>query len=303
MIKRILAAMVALLVTAAAAAQNTTSNARPRARDLGLKVGILPAGPLDAITDVAGVEIGQTTIIQGTDVRTGVTAILPHPGNIFREKVPGTIFVGNAFGKLAGFSQVNELGDIETPILLTSTLSVPRVADALIDYMLALPGNEDVESINPLVGETNDGYLNDIRGRHITREDVFAAIKNAKSGAVEEGSVGAGTGTVAFGFKGGIGTSSRRLPPKLGGYTVGVLVQTNFAGVLTIAGAPVGRELGRYYLREEVGGTAKDRANGSVIIVIATDAAVEARNLKRIAARAMLGLGRTGAAGSNGSGE
>jgi|SRR6266480_7831479 len=303
MIKRILAAMVALLVTAAAVAQNTPSNARPRASDLGLKLGILPTGPLNAITDVAGVEVGHTTIIRGDDVRTGVTAILPHSGNLFREKVPGAVFVGNAFGKLAGSTQVNELGEIETPILLTSTLSVPRVADALIDYMLGLPGNEDVESINPLVGETNDGYLNDIRGRHITREDVFAAIKNAKSGPVEEGSVGAGAGTVAFGFKGGIGTSSRRLPPKLGGYTVGVLVQTNFAGVLTIAGAPVGRELGRYYLREEVGGTAKDRANGSVIIVIATDAPVEARNLKRIAARAMLGLGRTGAAGSNGSGD
>ena len=303
MIKRILAAMVALLATAAIVAQNTTSNGRPRASELGLKVGILPTGPLNAITDVAGVEVGHTTIIRGDDVHTGVTAILPHPGNLFREKVPGAIFVGNAFGKLAGSTQVNELGEIETPILLTSTLSVPRVADALIDYMLALPGNEEVESINPLVGETNDGYLNDIRGRHITREDVFAAIKNAKSGAVEEGSVGAGTGTVAFGFKGGIGTSSRRLPPKLSGYTVGVLVQTNFAGVLTIADAPVGRELGRYYLREEVGGTAKDRANGSVIIVIATDAPVEARNLKRIAARAMLGLGRTGAAGSNGSGD
>jgi len=286
--------MVALLVTAAAVAQNTPSNARPRASDLGLKLGILPTGPLNAITDVAGVEVGHTTIIRGDDVRTGVTAILPHSGNLFREKVPGAVFVGNAFGKLAGSTQVNELGEIETPILLTSTLSVPRVADALIDYMLGLPGNEDVESINPLVGETNDGYLNDIRGRHITREDVFAAIKNAKSGPVEEGSVGAGAGTVAFGFKGGIGTSSRRLPPKLGGYTVGVLV---------IAGAPVGRELGRYYLREEVGGTAKDRANGSVIIVIATDAPVEARNLKRIAARAMLGLGRTGAAGSNGSGD
>jgi len=208
----------------------------PRASDLGLKIGILPTGPLDAITDVAGVEVGHTTIIRGGDVRTGVTAILPHPGNLFREKVPGAVFVGNAFGKLAGSTQVNELGEIETPILLTSTLSVPRVADALIDYMLALPGNEDVESINPLVGETNDGYLNDIRGRHITREDVFAAIRNAKGGPVEEGSVGAGTGTVAFGFKGGIGTSSRRLPPKLGGYTVGVLVQTNFGGVLTIAG-------------------------------------------------------------------
>src|SRR5438552_16419532 len=302
MIKRILAAMVALLVTAAAVAQNTPSNARPRASDLGLKLGILPTGPLNAITDVAGVEVGHTTIIRGDDVRTGVTAILPHSGNLFREKVPGAVFVGNAFGKLAGSTQVNELGEIETPILLTSTLSVPRVADALIDYMLGLPGNEDVESINPLVGETNDGYLNDIRGRHITREDVFAAIKNAKSGPVEEGSVGAGAGTAACGLKGGSGTSSRRLPPKLGGYTVGVLVQTNFAGVLTIAGAPVGRELGRYYLREEGGGTAEDRAHGSVIIVIATDAAVEARNLKRIAARAMLGLGRTGGAGSNGSG-
>jgi hypothetical protein len=203
MTKKILAAMAVLLV-AAAAAQNTTPDARPRASDLGLKVGILPTGPLDAITDVAGVEVGHTTIIRGGDVRMGVTAILPHPGNLFREKVPGAVFVGNAFGKLAGSTQVNELGEIETPILLTSTLSVPRVADALIDYMLALPGNEDVESINPLVGETNDGYLNDIRGRHITREDVFAAIKNAKSGRVEEGSVGAGTGTVAFGFKGGI---------------------------------------------------------------------------------------------------
>jgi len=305
MTKKILAAVVSLLVTAAPVAQNTPSNVRPRASDLGLKVGILPTGPLDAITDVAGVEVGHATIIRGDDVRTGVTAILPHPGNLFREKVPGAVFVGNAFGKLAGSTQVNELGEIETPILLTSTLSVPRVADALIDYMLALPGNEDVESINPLVGETNDGYLNDIRGRHIAREDVFAAIKNAKNGAVEEGAVGAGTGTVAFGFKGGIGTSSRRLPPKLGGYTVGVLVQTNFGGVLAIAGAPVGRELGRYYLREELqqGGSATDQGKGSVMVVIATDAPVDARNLKRMAARAMLGLGRTGAAGSNGSGD
>lgn len=298
-------ASLALLSAAACMAQNATSEARPRAPELGLKVGILQAGPLDAITDVSGVQIGQTTIMRGDDVRTGVTAILPHPGNLFREKVPGAVFVGNAFGKLAGSTQVNELGEIETPIVLTSTLSVPRVADAVLDYMLALPGNEDVESINPLVGETNDGYLNDIRGRHITREDVFAAIKNAKSGPVEEGSVGAGTGTVAFGFKGGIGTASRRLPSKLGGYTVGVLVQTNFGGVLTMAGAPVGRELGRYYLREELepSGTTVDRANGSVMVVIATDAPVEARNLKRMAARAMLGLGRTGAAGSNGSGD
>jgi D-aminopeptidase len=305
MTKTILATVVIILMTATAVAQNTTTDARPRARDLGLKVGILPTGPLDAITDVAGVEVGHATIIRGTDVRTGVTAILPHPGNLFREKVPGAVFVGNAFGKLAGSTQVSELGEIETPILLTSTLSVPRVADALIDYMLALPGNENVESINPLVGETNDGYLNDIRGRYITREDVFSAIKNAKSGPVEEGSVGAGTGTVAFGFKGGIGTSSHRLPPKLGGYTIGVLVQTNFGGVLTIAGAPVGRELGRYYLREELqqGGSTTDRGNGSVMVVIATDAPVDARNLKRMAARAMLGLGRTGAAGSNGSGD
>jgi len=305
MSKKILAALVFWLVTTTAGTQSMTSNVRPRASDLGLKVGILPTGALDAITDVAGVEVGQSTIIRGDEVRTGVTAILPHPGNLFREKVPGAVFVGNAFGKLAGSTQVNELGEIETPILLTSTLSVPRVADALIDYMLALPGNENVESINPLVGETNDGYLNDIRGRHITKEDVVAAIRNAKGGSVEEGSVGAGTGTVAFGFKGGIGTSSRRLPPKLGGYTVGVLVQTNFGGVLTIAGAPVGRELGQYYLREEVqqGSGAADRGNGSVMIVIATDAPVDARNLKRMAARAMLGLGRTGAAGSNGSGD
>jgi D-aminopeptidase len=305
MIRKILVGVVCLLTTVGAAAQTASSNARPRALDLGLKIGVLPTGPLDAITDVAGVEVGQTTLIRGDDIRTGVTAILPHPGNLFRDKVPGAVFVGNAFGKLAGSTQVNELGEIETPILLTSTLSVPRVADALIDYMLALPGNENVESINPLVGETNDGYLNDIRGRHITREDVFAAIRNAKGGPVEEGAVGAGTGTVAFGFKGGIGTSSRRLPTKLGGYTVGVLVQTNFGGVLTIAGAPIGKELGRYYLREDLQqeSGATDRGNGSVMIVIATDAPVLARNLKRMAARAMLGLGRTGAAGSNGSGD
>src|SRR5436190_3519312 len=279
--------------------------ARQRAREAGVAVGVLPPGQLNAITDVAGVEVGHKTLTRGDNVRTGVTAILPHNGNLFREKVPGAIFVGNAFGKLAGSTQVNELGEIETPILLTSTLSVPRVADALIDYMLALPGNEEVESINPLVGETNDGYLNDIRERHITREDVFAAIKNAKGGPVEEGAVRAGTGTVVCGFKGGIGTSSRRLPPKLGGYTVGVLVQTNFGGVLAISGAPVGRELGQYYLREELqqtGGT-KDRGNGSVMIVVATDAPMDARNLKRLAARAWLGVARTGSSGSNGSGD
>jgi len=286
------------------------SQNRPRARDLGIKVGVLPTGPLNAITDVNGVLVGHTTIVRGDNVRTGVTAILPHGGNLFREKVPGAVFVGNGFGKLAGSTQVNELGEIETPILLTSTLSVPRVADYLLDYMLSLPGNEDVMSINPVVGETNDGYLNDIRGRHITRDDVFAAIKGAKTGAVTEGSVGAGTGTVAFGFKGGIGTSSRKLPAKLGGFTVGVLVQTNFGGVLTINGAPVGQELDRYYLREELSQAAtrpRDRkesdADGSIIIVIATDAPVDARNLERMAARAMMGLARTGAAGSNGSGD
>src|SRR4051812_47896306 len=213
---------------------NGQDNKRPRARDAGVVVGVLPTGPLNTITDVAGVTVGHTTLIKGDNVRTGVTVILPHGGNLFREKVPGAVFIGNAFGKLAGSTQVNELGEIETPIMLTSTLNVPRVADATIDYMLALAGNESVQSINPLVGETNDGYLNDIRGRYVGRDEVFSAIKNARSGAVEEGAVGAGAGTVAFGFKGGIGTSSRKLPTALGGYTVGVLVQSNFGGILTI---------------------------------------------------------------------
>lgn len=279
-----------------------SQNSRPRAREAGVIVGVLPTGPLNGITDVDGVLVGHTTIIRGDNIRTGVTAILPHGGNLFREKVPGAVFVGNGFGKLAGSTQVNELGEIETPILLTSTLAVPRVADFLIDYMLALPGNEDVQSINPLVAETNDGYLNDIRGRHISRDDVFSAIKNAKGGAVTEGSVGAGTGTVAFGFKGGIGTASRKLPARLGGFTVGVLVQSNFGGILTINGAPVGRELGRYYLKDELTGQA-NQPDGSIIIVIATDAPLDARNLNRMAARAMMGLARTGAAGSNGSGD
>src|SRR5215216_3511626 len=294
-------------------ALSSQSQNRPRAREAGVIVGVLPTGPLNAITDVDGVLVGHTTIIRGDNIRTGVTAILPHGGNLFKEKVPGAVFVGNGFGKLAGSTQVNELGEIETPILLTSTLSVPRVADFVIDYMLALPGNEKVQSSNPLVAETNDGYLNDIRGRHISRDDVFSAIKTAKSGAVAEGSVGAGTGTVAFGFKGGIGTASRRLPVRLGGFTVGVLVQSNFGGILTINGAPVGRELGRYYLKDEIAGPTDERRpklrpklnepDGSIIIVIATDAPLDARNLNRLAARAMLGLARTGAAGSNGSGD
>src|SRR2546421_606103 len=292
---------------------------RARARDLGIVVGVLPPGPLNAITDVAGVAVGQTTLNKGDNIRSGVTAILPHTGNLFREKVPGAVFVGSAFGKLAGSTQVNELGEIETPIMLTSTLNVPRVADATIDYMLALPGNEDVQSINPLIGETNDGYLNDIRGRYVGRDEVFSAIKSARGGAVEEGCVGAGTGTVAFGFKGGIGTSSRKLPASLGGYTVGVLVQSNFGGILTINGAPVGRELGKYYLKEQLSGTdfslckpgeknSTDlslchSADGSIMIVIATDAPIDHRNLQRLAARSMMGLARTGAAGSNGSGD
>ncbi len=331
-----LAFALALVAPTAHMQTNTQKNTRPRARDVGVKVGVLPTGALNAITDVAGVRVGHATVVRGADVRTGVTAILPHAGNLFREKVAGAVFVGNGFGKLAGATQVNELGEIETPILLTSTLSVPRASDALIDYMLALPGNEDVRSVNPLIAETNDGGLNDIRGRHVTREDVHAAIRNATNGAVEEGAVGAGTGTIAFGFKGGIGTSSRKLPPALGGYTVGALVQTNYGGVLGINGAPVGRELGRFYLREELERAASglasprasglasarasderravdgdderkavdgDTADGSIIIVIATDAPVDARNLRRLAARAMLGLGRTGASGSNGSGD
>ena len=305
MANKLFAIAMVLLATAFGTAQSASPNARPRASDLGLKVGILPTGPLDAITDVAGVEVGQTTIVRGDNIRTGVTAVLPHTGNLYREKVPAAIFVGNGFGKLTGSTQVDEMGNIETPILLTSTTSVPRVADAVISYMLALPGNEDVLSINPVVGETNDGYLNDIRGRHITPDDVLSAIKGAKGGAVEEGDVGAGTGTVVFGWKGGIGTASRRVPKVLGGYTVGVLVQTNFGGVLTIAGAPVGQELGQYYLRKELeqSGSAKDKADGSCMVVVATDAPLDSRNLKRLAARALMGVARAGGSASNGSGD
>jgi D-aminopeptidase len=303
MSRRFAVLLILLLVSSATIAQ--TSNPRPRARDLGLKIGVLPSGPNGAITDVPGVLVGQTTINRGPNIHTGVTAILPHSGNLFREKVPAAIAIGNAFGKLSGYTQVEELGDIETPILLTSTTSVPRVEDAVITYMLNLPGNEQVMSINPVVGETNDGFLSDIRGRHITPDDVFSAIRNAKSGPVDEGAVGAGTGTVAFGWKGGIGTASRRLPANLGGYTIGVLVQTNYGGVLTIGGAPVGQELGQYYLRQELQavGNGTDNAKGSCMIVIATDAPLDARNLKRLAARTLLGLARTGGSSSNGSGE
>ena len=282
--------LLVLALAAAAALMGQPSTKRPRASEIGLVIGALPAGPLDAITDVAGVRVGHTTVIAGDNVRTGVTVILPHNGNLFRDKVPGAVFVGNGFGKLAGSTQVEELGEIETPIALTSTLNVPRVADALLDYMLALPGNERVLSINPLVAETNDGYLNDIRGRHVGTAEVRRAIEAAHDGAVEEGAVGAGAGTVAFGFKGGIGTASR----KVSGYTVGVLVQSNFGGTLRMNGAPVGREL-----RE----SGPNSGRGSIIMVVATDAPVDARNLRRMAARTIFGLGRTGSDGSNGSGD
>ena len=280
--------LIAALVPLVLGAQDVAR--RPRAPEIGLHVGTLPAGPLDAITDVAGVRVGQVTLIRGDAIRTGVTVVLPPGENIFREKVPGAVYVGNAFGKLVGSTQVEELGEIESPIALTSTLNVARVADALLDYLLALPGNEQVRSVNPLVAETNDGYLNDIRGRNVGRAEVLQAIAGARGGAVEEGAVGAGTGTVAFGWKGGIGTASR----KAGAYTVGALVQTNFGGELRMNGAPVGRELRR---------SGPNSGNGSCVMLVATDAPVDARNLRRMAARTMFGLARTGSSGSNGSGD
>jgi len=270
--------------------------ARPRARDLGIHPGIYPTGPLNAITDVAGVEVGQATVARGDDVRTGVTAILPHAGNMFQDKVAASVYVSNAFGKLVGSTQVNELGQIETPIILTNTLSVWDAAAALTSWELALPGNEGVRSINPVVGETNDGWLNDIRGRHVTVADVQQALANARGGPVEEGSVGAGEGTVAFGWKGGIGTSSRALPKEAGSYTIGVLVQTNFGGRLTIAGVPVWKYLQPSDFRG-------DRANGSCMIIVATDAPLTSRQLHRLAKRAIFGMARAGATGSNGSGD
>ncbi len=268
-------------------------------RDYGIAIGVLPPGARNAITDVSGVAVGQTTLIGGDNIRTGVTAIVPHPGNIFQNKVPAAVYVGNGFGKLTGTTQIRELGNIETPIVLTNTLSVPTAADALIDHAFSFAANADVHSVNPVVGETNDGYLNDIRGRHVRKPDVLKAIAGATTGAVEEGNVGAGTGTVAFGFKGGIGTASRRLPAKLGGYTVGVLVQTNFGGVLKVDGVPVGKTLHRYYLSDKL----NDSPDGSCMIVVATDAPLGSRNLERLAKRAMLGLGRTGGIASNGSGD
>ncbi|MBI3005789.1 MAG: P1 family peptidase [Ignavibacteriales bacterium] len=272
---------------------------RPRLEDLGVEIGVFKRGNLNAITDVTGVRVGHVTIVQGEDIRTGVTAIVPHNGNLFQEKVPAAIFVGNGFGKLLGATQVEELGTVETPILLTNTLNVWEVASGIVQYILSLSGNENVRSVNPVVGETNDGFLNDIRGRHVKREGAVEAIRKATSGPVEEGCVGAGTGTTCFGWKGGIGTSSRILPPTMGGFTVGALVQTNFGGVLDFAGVPVGKELGRYAFKDGL----KYTGDGSCMIVVATDAPLISAQLKRVAKRAALALGRTGSAMHHGSGD
>ena len=274
-------------------------NGRPRAREIGLKIGVFNTGPANTITDVPGLAVGHETMIRGNSVRTGVTAILPHQGNIFKDKVPAAIYVGNGFGKLIGLSQVNELGEIETPILLTNTLSVGQAADVLIRYVLSVPGNGEVRSVNPVVGETNDGFLNEIRGQHVGAEEVTAALRAARTDPPEEGSVGAGTGTVALGFKGGIGCASRRLPSDLGDNMVGVLVQSNFGGSLRINGAPLGHELGESYVRGDPG--LLDL--GSVVAVIATDACLDSRNLRRLAARSQLGLARTGFVSDNRSGD
>jgi D-aminopeptidase len=277
-----------------------SSDDRLRARALGVSPGIFPPGQLNGITDVAGVRVGHATVVTGDSIRTGVTAILPHGGNLFRDRVPAAIHVANGFGKLLGSTQVNELGELETPVLLTCTLCVWRAADALVEWILEQPGMEDVRSVNPVVAETNDGRLNAIRTRPIGSKEVRAALAAASAGRVAEGSVGAGTGTVAFGWKGGIGTSSRVLPKKLGGSTVGVLVQTNFGGILQVLGAPVGKALGRYSFQKEV---ETERGEGSIIIVVATDAPLSHRNLRRLAERAVLGLGRTGSFAGNGSGD
>jgi D-aminopeptidase len=272
---------------------------RPRMREFGIETGVLKPGQLNAITDVPGVKVGHVTLIIGDNIRTGVTAILPHEGNLFQEKVPAAVYVGNAYGKLMGSTQIEELGNMETPIILTNTLSVPTAAEALIDYILSLPGNERVSSVNPVVGETNDGWLNDIRGRHVKKEHVLEAINKAQSGPVEEGAVGAGTGTICFGYKGGIGTASRKLPDSRGGYTVGVLVQTNHGGVLQINGYPVGVRLGRRYIED----SPEDSSSGSCMVIVATDAPLDSRNLKRLAKRALLGIARTGGFYSNSSGD
>ena len=270
-----------------------------RARESGLKIGVLPTGKFNSITDVSGVKIGHTTIITGENIRTGVTAIIPHEGNLFQSKVPAAVFVGNGFGKLSGSTQIAELGTLESPVILTNTLNVAEGIQGIIEYTLSQQGNEQVQSVNAVVGETNDGNLNDIRGRHVTKQDVISAIQAAKGGTVTEGSVGAGTGTVCFGYKGGIGTSSRKLPQSLGGYTVGVIVQTNFGGVLQIDGVPVGEELGKFSFSDKL----LNNVDGSCMIVVATDAPLDARNLERLAKRAFLGMGKTGGIAANGSGD
>ena len=275
---------------------------RARARDLGVKPGVFTPGKMNAITDVAGVRVGQTTVVEGETVRTGVTAILPHGGNLFTERVPAALHVGNGFGKITGVTQLRELGELETPILLTCTLCVWKAADAMVGWLLEQPGMNNVRSINPVVAETNDGGLNDIRSRPIRPEHVREALTSASTGPVAEGAVGAGTGTVAFGWKGGIGTSSRVLPASLGGWTLGVLVQSNFGGVFQVMGAPVGKELGQYSFRRDVE-TPGERGDGSIVMVIATDAPLSDRNLERLAARAIMGLSRTGSSASNGSGD
>ncbi len=283
-----------------AVAEAGSAQQRVRARELGVAPGVFQPGTLNSITDVAGVRVGQVTVIEGDSVRTGVTAILPHGGNAYRERVPAALHVGNGFGKLLGATQLGELGELETPILLTCTLCVWKAADAMVEWLLGLPDMGGVRSINPVVAETNDGGLNAIRARPISAEHVRSALTTASAGAVAEGSVGAGTGTTAFGWKGGIGTSSRKLPASLGGWTVGVLVQSNFGGVLQMLGAPVGRELGRYSFRTD---TTRDQGDGSIIMVVATDAPLSDRNLQRVAARAIMGLARTGSSASNGSGD
>jgi D-aminopeptidase len=276
------------------------SGPRPRAREAGVAPGVLPPGPLNCITDVAGVLVGHYTLVEGDDIRTGATAILPHGGDLYQSRVPAGVAVGNGFGKLVGSTQIVELGEIETPIVLTNTLAAPRAAEALIDWTLTRPRNRDVRTVNAVVGETNDGLLNDIRRPSLTSAMIREAVENAEGGPVEEGCVGAGTGTVAFGWKGGMGTSSRLLPPGLGGYTVGVLVQSNFGGVLQVLGVPIGRLLDQYYLREHVD---QGDGDGSIMIVVATDAPLSDRNLTRLARRALAGLARTGASMTNRSGD
>lgn len=293
--------VMGVIFLAAAVTHSGDAQSRPRARELGVAPGVFQPGPLNAITDVPGVLVGQVTVIEGDSIRTGVTAVLPHGGNLFLQRVPAAIVVGNGFGKLLGSTQVNELGELETPIILTCTLCVWRAADAMVEWMLAQAGMQNVRSINPVVGETNDGYeLNiAIRSRPLTPAQVRQSLISARSGPVEEGSVGAGTGTRAFEWKGGIGTSSRRVPPSLGGWTVGVLVQSNFGGVLQVMGAPVGRELGRH----KFSGALREKTDGSIMIVVATDAPLSDRNLRRLGSRALMGLARTGSVAGNGSGD